>query len=391
MSNKAARIESIDLLRGVVIVIMVLDHVRGYFHADVFLFDPTDLTKTSAATFFTRWITHFCAPAFVLLAGTSAALTGQRKSTAELSKFLLTRGLWLMFLEMTIINFGWFFNPHFDFNPLQVIWALGVCMVVLAGLVHLPGKLILAIGLIILFGHNALDGIHFDGNSFSAFLWAELHEPKIFQYAGKSFRTNYPVLPWIGIIALGYSIGGLFTSKISSEKRRDNLMTIGLSSILLFLILRGINMYGNLLPWSMQKDIPFSIMSFLNTTKYPPSLQFALMTLGPAMIFLSIMEKPLGKWAQPFLHFGRVPMFFYIIHIFLIHFLVLVFMAVSGVDWHEGIITKGLKNWHPKNFGYSLTVVYTIWLGVILFMYPLCKWYDKYKTSRKDKWWLSYL
>jgi uncharacterized membrane protein len=383
-----ARIESIDLLRGIVIVIMAIDHVRGYFHADKFLFDATDLTKTNAAIFFTRWITHFCAPAFVFLAGTSAAIISQRKSTAELSKFLFTRGLWLVFLELTAINLIWYFNPSFSFFALGVIWALGISMMVLSILVRLPLKVILVIGLIIVFGHNLLDSITVDGNSPKAFAWAVLHVSRRFEFGYPNVNAQYPVLPWIGIMALGYVTGSLYKREILPEVRKKYLLTIGLSSIALFIMIRAMNIYGDLSGWSVQGSPAFTVMSFLNTTKYPPSLLYSLMTLGPALVFLELMEKPLGRWAQPLLHFGRVPMFFYILHLFLIHSLATIAIIITGGDWHDTIIRNGFKYFHPQ---FSLGVVYIVWIIVILILYPLCKWYDKYKMNNKDKWWLSYL
>jgi uncharacterized membrane protein len=391
LSVTPKRIESIDLLRGIVIIIMALDHVRGYFHGDSHQFSPLDLAKTDPFIFFTRWITHFCAPVFVLLAGTSASIISQKKSKAELSRFLLTRGLWLVFVELVIVNFGWFFDPHFTFNPLQVIWALGVSMVALSALIHLPGKLILVIGLAIVFGHNLLDGVVLEENSFRAFLWAALHEPMRFEFLGRGFRTNYPVLPWIGIMSLGYSLGSLYAKDVAPASRRRYLLIIGSTAILLFVVIRASNIYGDHSKWVEQKDALFTLMSFINTTKYPPSLLYCLMTLGPSLIFLALMERPLGKWTQPVLHFGRVPMFFYLAHIYLIHLLATLAIALAGLDWKETIITNGIRNFNPEGFGFSLGVVYLVWIAVILILYPLCKWYDGYKSAHKEKWWLSYL
>jgi uncharacterized membrane protein len=391
LNTKPARIESIDLLRGVVIIIMAIDHVRGYFHGYTFRFSPTDLDHTSPAIFFTRWITHFCAPAFVFLAGTSASMMSQRKSITELSTFLRTRGLWLVFVELTIMNIGWYFNPSFSFFSLGVIWALGISMIVLSALIHLPFKLILAIGLIILFGHNLLDGISIDGNSPKAFAWAVIHVSRRFDFGNPNVNAQYPVLPWIGIMALGYAAGSLYNKETSQAVRRKYLLTIGISAILLFVVVRAMNFYGDLLPWAVQNSTMYSMLSFLNTTKYPPSLLYSLMTLGPALVFLALMERPLGKWSGPILHFGRVPMFFYVLHIFLIHILATIAIVLTGGNWHDTIIRDGLKKFHPPGYGFSLPVVYLVWVAVILIMYPLCKWYDKYKMNHKDKWWLSYL
>src|SRR5688572_29640524 len=239
------RIESIDLLRGVVIVIMALDHVRDYFHAAHFLFDPTNIAQTSPALFSTRWITHFCAPAFMFLAGTSAFFVGERKSKAQLTKFLVTRGLWLMVLEITVVNFAWFFNPDFPFFRLSVIWALGASMIALSLLIYLPKKLLLALGLIILFGHNLLDNIHVAGNGLKAFLWAELHEQKYFTFYGHTIRTGYPLLPWIGIMVLGYCFGILYKREVPPARRKRVCLLIGTSAIVLFVVLRATNVYGD--------------------------------------------------------------------------------------------------------------------------------------------------
>jgi uncharacterized membrane protein len=387
----AKRIESIDLLRGLVIIIMALDHVRGYFLAGAHDFDPTDLDKTYPALFFTRWITHFCAPVFVFLAGTSASLISQRKTKAELSRFLFTRGLWLMFVELTIVNFAWYFDPYFSFNAFAVIWALGVSMVALALLIHLPQKLILLIGLIILFGHNLLDHFHIEGNSVNAFIWALLHDPVRFEFFGRIFRTNYPVLPWIGIMALGYSLGSLYAKGVLPEQRKKYLLIIGGTAMLLFILIRATNLYGDQSTWSVQDNPLFTFMSFLNTTKYPPSLLYALMTLGPSLILLAVFERPLGSWSQPILHYGRVPMFFYLIHLYLIHLLATAALVMTGIDWHETILSKGLRNFRPEGYGLSLPVVYLVWAFVVLSLYPLCKWFDNYKSKHKEKWWLSYL
>jgi len=370
---------------------MAIDHVRGCFHGFSMKYSPTDLEHTTASIFFTRWVTHFCAPAFVFLAGTAAFMTGQRKTKAELSRFLLTRGLWLMFLELTLINFAWFFNPTFSFEPLQVIWVLGLCMVVLSACVYLPLTYIGALGFLILLAHNLFDGFQPKGEGPGAFIWSELHVPKVFDLGFTKIRTNYPMLPWLGIMLLGYTAGYLYSNNVDSARRRKTLLVIGSSAICLFLLLRGFNIYGDSAPRVAQETAVFSVMSMLNTTKYPPSLLYSLMTLGPALIFLGLMERPLGRWSKPLLHIGRVPMFFYILHIFLIHLFSLLALILTGGNWHDTIIRNGMKNFHPEGYGFSLPITYLVWITVILILYPLCKWYDEYKSSHKEKWWLSYL
>ena len=388
------RIESIDLLRGIVIVIMALDHVRDYFHADNFFYEPNDLTQTNAAIFFTRWITHFCAPVFVFLAGTSAFLVGERKTKNELAAFLLKRGLWLMLLELIVIDFAWSFNPAFPTFRLQVIWVLGLSMVVMSALIYLPSKMILIVGLVIMFGHNLLDNIHASGNSIKDFLWAELHERKVISIAGRKIRTGYPLLPWLGIMMLGYSFGTLYKKGRDAAIRKKYLFTIGSTAFVLFLLLRGINRYGDMAPWSTQTSFVLSVCSFLDVTKYPPSLMYTLMTLGPALVVLALLEKPLNWLGKIIIPIGRVPLFFYVLHLFLIHGLAIVALVISGRPWRDMILT-GLADskgspW-LQGYGFSLAGTYAVWIAVVLLLYPLCKWYDNYKMNHKEKWWLSYL
>ncbi len=383
-----ARITSIDLLRGIVMIIMALDHVRDYFHANSMFFEPTDLSQTSPELFFTRWITHFCAPVFVFLAGTSAFLSGQRKTKKQLSRFLLTRGFWLILIEFTVVNFAWSFNIKLPFIGMGVIWALGISMIALAGFIYLPLKIILAVGFMIVFGHNLLDGIHFK-NVF----WSVLHEPRVFRIDDTHLiRFTYPVLPWIGIMLLGYCFGRLYSKEFSAEKRKKWLLIIGTAAIALFIIIRAINIYGDPESWSTHNSSAFTILSFLNTTKYPPSLLYTLMTLGPSMIFLAFAEKPLNRFTAAITCIGRVPMFYYILHLYLIHLLAMLAAEISGFNWSDMILQR--RTWvdpQLKGYGFSLGVTYLVWIGVVLLLYPLCKWYDKYKTAHKEKWWLSYL
>jgi len=388
------RIYSIDLLRGIVMIIMALDHVRDYFHADNFLYDPTDLSQSSASLFFTRWITNFSAPVFVFLAGTSAFLVSERKTKKQLANFLLTRGLWLMLLEHTIINFAWSFNPNFLFFRFAVIWALGLCMVLLAAFIYLPKHIILIIGLLILSMHNMLDNIHTTGNSFKDFLWAELHERRRFVIAGRVVATGYPILAWFGIMLLGYCFGQFYKKGMDTAVRKKYLLIIGSATTILFLLIRGINTYGDKSQWTTQSSIVMTICSFLNTTKYPPSLLYTLMTLGPSILFLAIAEKPLGWLGKKIIIIGRVPLFFYILHLFLIHLLAIVAVIWSGRPWTDMIVignTNAKDSPELAGYGFSLGITYLVWIVVVLALYPICKWYDKYKSSHKEKWWLSYL
>ena len=384
-----SRISSIDLLRGLIMVIMALDHVRDYFHADTMRFEPNDLQHTNVLLFFTRWITHFCAPGFVLLTGTSAFLSGQRKSKKQHSWFLIKRGFWLILLELTVINFAWSFNIKLPFLGLQVIWAIGISMIALALFIHLPVKLIAFAGLVLVAAHNLLDTVHFDG-----FLWAALHETALFRLnEDHLLRIAYPVIPWIGLMALGYCLGTVYTPGFDAKHRKKTLVLIGSSAIVLFILLRSINQYGDMQSWSEQKSTIFTFLSFLNTSKYPPSLLYLLMTIGPVLIFLAFMEKKKNNHLERALvHFGRVPMFYYILHLYLLHLFAMVAAQLSGYGWQSMILVR--RPWidpQLKGYGFSLMATYGVWVLIVLLLYPICKWYDMYKTKHKEKWWLSYL
>lgn len=394
-TTKSRRVESIDLLRGTIMIIMALDHVRDYFHAYSYLNDPTDLQHTSVPIFLTRWITHFCAPVFMLLAGISACLYGMKNGRKALSGFLLTRGLWLVMVEMLLITLFWTFNPHYPGFILQVIWAFGISMMVLALLIHLPRPALLVLGIVLIAGHNALDNVHVDGNGAGAVLWSVLHQPNFSGFTAGPFRfiIGYPVIPYIGIISLGYCLGGLYAKDTTPETRKKLLRNIGLGAIALFIILRGINVYGDAARWSVQKDFMFTLLSFVNVTKYPPSLLYILMTLGPALLFLAYAEKPLNKLTSKVTVFGRVPMFFYLLHIPLIHSLGILAAGLSG---HSAGSMVNLTTWVTANpqlrgYGFSLPVVYLVWVVVMLMLYPVSLWFSRYKQANQgEKKWLSY-
>ena len=389
---KPRRIESIDLLRGIVMIIMALDHVRDYFHADAFVYSPTDLSQTTPVLFFTRWITHFCAPVFVFLAGISARLYGAKKSKAALSFFLLKRGIWLVVAELFIVTLEWTFNPTYPFFNLQVLWATGISMIVLSGLIYMNKYIIFITGILIIVGHNLLDNFHVNGNGITSLLWSLLHEPGYFTFGNFSFSVRYPVLPWIGIMAVGYCFGSSYNPFYDSEKRRKILLLSGCGAVLLFITLRAGNFYGDAAQWSPQKNATLSLLSFLNVTKYPPSFLYILITLGPAFIFLSLAEKPLNHIASKITIFGRVPMFYYLLHIFLIHLFAIVAVITAGHKWSDMILSTRV-NAAPqlKGYGFNLATVYIIWMALIFILYPLCKWFDKYKRANQfAKWWLSY-
>jgi len=389
--SKSKRIESIDLLRGAVMIIMALDHVRDYFHKDAFVFDPTDLGKTSGILFFTRWITHFCAPIFVFLAGVSARLNSYGKSRAELSFFLFTRGIWLMVAEILIVTLEWTFNPHYSVLILQVIWAIGASMVILALLIRLPMRLILLIGLLLVFGHNLLDTTHVPGNTGGAFFWSLLHDRKVFHVGDLVILVGYPILPWLGIMVLGYCAGNLYSRDYDPVKRKKTLAWMGLGAIALFVIVRAINIYGDPSHWVARERPVLTLLSFLNTTKYPPSLLYILMTIGPALIFLAYGEVTLNAFTGKIAVFGRVPMFYYILHIVLIHALAILAAVLTGYKWTDMVLASWVTDSPQlKGYGFSLSFVYLLWIVMILVLYPFCKWYDQYKRSHREKWWLSY-
>lgn len=390
---QSTRIESIDILRGVVMVIMALDHARSYFHYGALFGDPTNLETTTPFLFFSRFITHYCAPVFVFLAGASAFLYGSKKTKKELSKFLFTRGLWLIFLEIVVNNLLWTFDFSYSLNIFQVIWAIGFSMVCLSAIVYLPKKISLAIGILIVAGHNLFDGFTVQGNDPASVLWYITHQDMFLPLSNsKMVVFHYPVLPWIGTIILGYHFGSLYVKGFDPIIRKKLLLKLGFGAVILFVILRVLNTYGDLHPWTEQKDLVYSFLAFMNVTKYPPSLQFLLITIGPSLLFLYDIEKTKNKITDFFLVFGRVPLFYYFVHIFVIHALAMGVHGLLGGDWKD-LILRAQDFMNPKllNYGYSLVVVYAVWIAVVLFLYPFCKKYMIYKAHNKDKWWLSYL
>ena len=386
---KSTRVQSIDILKGLVMVLMALDHTRDYFHYDSFLFSPTDPAQSSLPIFFTRWITHFCAPAFSFLAGLSAFMVSKRKTKKELSRFLVKRGIWLVFIELTIVNFAWYFDITFSSPGLFVIWVLGISMIALAGIIYLPRNYILIFSCVLIFGHNLLDAVHYDGS----ILWAILHEYNLFDLGnGYDFEPAYPLIPWVAVMSLGYYFGAFYNRSFDANKRKKLLNILGISSLALFIVLRFTNIYGNLTPWTDYNNLSKDLISFFNPAKYPPSLTYLLMTLGVTFIFLANTEKLKGRLVEFFKTFGRVPFFYYILHIYLIHVLALFYAQLSGFGWEVMI----LKNWITetpslKGYGLNLGLVYLVWIIIILILYPLCKKFDRYKQNNKNKWWLSYL
>ncbi|HJY41759.1 MAG TPA: heparan-alpha-glucosaminide N-acetyltransferase domain-containing protein, partial [Steroidobacteraceae bacterium] len=311
-AHAPARVPSIDILRGLVMVLMALDHVRDFF-SNV-RFDPLDLAQTSAPLFLTRWVTHFCAPTFVLLAGVSAYLMSQRCSRADLSRFLFTRGLWLAALEVTFMSLVWTFNVRYDHGLfLQVIWVIGVSMMVLALLVHLPMRAIALFSVVVICGHNFLDSIEPQDFGAWASLWSVLH---VFGPIPHAF-VAYPLIPWIAVMSLGYCIGSLF--ELGREQRVQRFMWLGTASLVAFVVLRAPNVYGDPSDWTLQGTTLNTLLSFVNVQKYPPSLHYLLITLGVGFLLLAAFESARGKVSEVLRTFGQVPLFFYVLHVALAH------------------------------------------------------------------------
>lgn len=383
------RIDSIDILRGSIMIIMALDHVRDFFHTGAMTSDPTDPATTTPVLFFTRFITHFCAPVFVFLAGTSAFLAGAKKTRKEMSVFLLKRGVWLIILEVSIFNLLFSFDPLYHFLGLQVIWVTGVSMVLLAACIYLPLWVLFVIGLVMVSGHNLLDSFNSSAMEKTPLWWGFLHQQYFAQYApGRFFGVLYPLIPWPGILFLGYCTGALFLPGYDAAKRRRKLMGFGLTAIIAFFVIRWCNVYGDLVPWTEQKNTTATILSFFNVTKYPPSLLYCCVTLGPALVVLAWLEKARGKWTELVVIYGRVPMFYYLLHFFLIHLLCTIAFFASGYTLAQA--ATGMMLFRPNEFGFSLGIVYLIWIAVVLILYPFCKRYSQYKASHTH-WWLPYL
>ena len=382
---KRFRLESVDLLRGVIMIVMALDHTRDFFGQ--IAFSPTDPTRTTVALFFTRWVTHFCAPVFFLLTGTGAYLSLRKKSKGELSRYLFTRGLWLIFLEITLFRcLGLQFNFDYHMTMLNVLWALGWAMIVLSALVHLPAPVVTAFGLVMIGGHNLFDTIQSSNP-----IWSMLHSPNfIVTNPQHSVFVAYPLIPWIGVTAAGYGLGQIYVW--TSECRGRFLLRGGLGVTAAFVILRAINIYGDPVRWTTQKSAAFTALSFLNTNKYPPSLLFLLMTLGPALLFLWAVDGGTPRFLRPALVLGKVPMFYYLLHMPLIHLIAVVvcYARYGTAHWmFESPTIAQFPITPPPGWGFSLPIIYLIWASVVIALYPLCRWFAALKQRRSDAW-LSY-
>lgn len=378
------RLGSIDGLRGLVMVIMALDHVRWMLSAP--LPGGFDFSNVDAPLFFTRWISHLCAPTFIFLAGVSAFLYGAAgRSKRDVSYFLVTRGIWLVFIEVTVVNFGWNFNVGPDYVPfLQVIWAIGISMIVLGGLVWLPRPVIAGAGLVMILGHNLLDAVQPTAGNAPA-LWLLLHVKGKIAFGGVSIRVLYPLIPWIGVMAVGYAVGPVFTGVRPERPRR--LVQVGLLLVLAFAVLRLLNLYGDANTWHVHETFDATVVDVLDATKYPPSLHYLLMTLGPAFMLLGAFELMHGKVAAWLVVIGRVPFFFYILHIYVIHGVAIAVGVIQGFSIAQIAVEFEL---YPPEFGVNLGVVYLFWIGIVLALYPACAWFAGVKARRRDRW-LSYL
>lgn len=386
---RSERLDSIDVLRGIVMVVMALDHVRDFFSS--FNHDPTDLDQTTAAMFLTRWVTHFCAPTFIFLAGAAAFLYGCRgRSRREVSWFLFSRGAWLFFLEVTVVRFGWEFDLAYRLTTFQVIWAIGCSMVVLSALVYLPRWAILAFGLVLVGAHNLLDPLDIDDLEGLRWLGTLLHEPGRIHLTGSHrLFVVYPLVPWIGVLPLGYVFGPMLIDPDPGH-RRLRMLVLGLSMTAGFVGLRALNFYGDPHPWEMQSTRWFTALAFLNVEKYPPSLAFLLMTLGPAIALLPILERLRGRWTAPLVVLGRVPLFFYVAHLYAIHFLIAIVAVLRLGPWRALQLADG-PFIPPEDQGFGLPVVYLAWAAVVVLLYPACRWFAGVKKRHRDKVWLSYL
>jgi uncharacterized membrane protein len=386
------RLWSIDLVRGVAIVIMALDHTRDFYsNAHIDIFDPS---RTTLALFLTRWVTHICAPAFIFLAGVSAGLMAERRPTAALSLFLLQRGFWLLFIEMFVVTFAWTFgSPGVASGGgavfiMQVIWAIGASMVALSVLVWLPASWLLPLGIIIIAGHNTLDGVWPDSTfpNSPAPLWHVLHSQTLVVAGGATFFFAYPLLAWIGVMTAGYGAARFFTLPDATRRRR--FLEAGLVMVAAFLLLRGLNAYGEPSGWApVPGNWPASLIGFLNTSKYPPSLQYLLMTLGPAFLLLAWADDWLGRFGNLLVIFGRVPFLFYVAHLYLLHAGAILLGSWQGIE-PARLVTDFMS--FPPEYGTGLPGVYAVWLLAVVLLYFPCAWFAAVKKRRRD-WWLSYL
>ncbi len=393
------RVETIDVIRGAVMVIMALDHVRDLLHIPALTQDPTNLAMTTAPVFLTRWVTHLCAPTFVFLSGTSAYLSLQRRSTSDLAataagvesarSFLLKRGLVLILLEITLINFAFWTDIQFRSLMLQVIFVIGGGLVFLSGLSRLPVRWLGVAGLSIIFLHDLLALVPTFTNPAARLGWSLLFRTDVFSISANfMLLVAYPLIPWFGIMLAGFACGPVFA--LPMDQRRKRLLQFSLASLGLFLVVRAINVYGNATPWAVQKDALFTILSFMNVSKYPPSLLYAAVTLGIMFGMLWLADGANTVVTRVLTVYGKVPLFYYLIHWYLVKAAMIGMFLIQGYqlsDMPLGPLSFG----RPEGAGVSLPVVYAVWFGLVVLLYPLCRWYGRYKAEHPEIGWMRYI
>jgi uncharacterized membrane protein len=386
-----------DALRGAVMILMALDHVRDFFHQGAMSFSPTDLARTTPILFLTRWVTHFCLPIFMFAAGSGSYLwQRQRNHTQrELSRFLWTRGLWFVVLELTVMQLAYNFNvsPRY-LILLLILWIFGICMILMAALIHLPAPWLLGASVAAIALHNCLDGIGAARFGYAGWLWNMIHQPGVVRLAGRPVLVSYTLLPWLAVMAAGFCFGPVLLWQPAARQRFMRRM--GFAMVIAFLVLRIANLYGDPARWSVQKSVVFTGLSLLNCTKYPASLDFLLMTLGPALLALAYLDRYPPRARNPLVVFGRVPLFYFVLHFYLIHFLAALLawlrygQAAFSFLFNPLPSMGGPQQLFPPNFGYHLWTVYILWIAVVVLLYPLCRWFAKVKSTHRN-WWLSYL
>lgn len=389
------RIPSIDIARGLVMIIMALDHTRDFLHLWSGTHTPTDLAVTTPVFFFTRWVTHFCAPSFVFLSGVSAALFLKASQDLRAARcWLLRRGVILIVLEFTIINFALSFDPQFRLLIFEVIATIGAGFILLSQLSRLPSKILLALALLIVFGHDWLPpSPPMAPNQTSIFLMPLLRSlffsPGGFQVTSHLLIViAYPILPWLGIMLSGFAAGRLFEKPVRERKRL--FLRLGLSALGLFIVLRALNVYGDPIEWSVQKNSIFTLLSFLNVNKYPPSLLFSLMTVAGLLLMLAAAEQRDNRITRVLMVYGRAPLFYFIVHLCLIHGILLIVVLLQGYPFHDLQFGPFQFGRPAVGGGLPLWAVYAIWIAVVIVMYPLCRWYGRYKAAHPEKKWLRY-
>lgn len=384
------RLNSIDIVRGIVMIIMALDHVRDLIHVNSITQSPIDLKTTTPILFFTRWITHLCAPTFVFLAGTSVYLSSKNSEISDTRSFVIKRGIWLIILEFTLVNLALWFDLGFHIFIFEVIAAIGFGFIILGLLLKLKPTTIGIIGLVIIFCHNLLPLIPVGQDSVVKNILMPLFGSAAYPIGTMAFIIGYPPIPWLGIMLVGFAAGTYFD--LDSEIRKKRFLQIGIGSLVLFVILRLINVYGDPVPWTYQTDAVYTVLSFFNVTKYPPSLLFDLVTLGIMFLMLAFAENARNKFTDIAAVYGRVPLFYFIVHLYLIHFILLIILFLQGFSFSALEFATGTFG-RPKNAvsGLDLWAVYLIWIGVVAILYLPCRWYGKYKSEHKEKTWLRYL